>query len=264
MRKLGIKLGSYKGIPADEQINYIKNAGFDSVFTGFEGYEKNAIYAEKLAKAGLAYETIHAPFKGINNMWFAGEDGDDMLAELNSCVDTAAALDVPVVIIHLSSGEKAPLINDIGFDRFAALVDHAGEAGVKLAFENQRKLANIAYIFERYADAPHVGFCWDCGHESCFTLGKRDYMALFGERLVALHLHDNCGELDCDQHMMPFHSKIDFNRVAEKIRNSGFEGTLMLETAMAASNRYDGYTPERFFAEAYTAAAKLRMLVDGE
>ena len=107
MRKLGINLGSYVGIPALDQIEYIKSAGFDSAFTDFNGYEKNAVYAEKLAKTGLAYETIHAPFKGINNMWFAGEDGDAMLAELNSCVDTAAALDVPTVIIHLSSWEKA-------------------------------------------------------------------------------------------------------------------------------------------------------------
>ena len=262
MRKLGINLGSYVGIPALDQIEYIKSAGFDSAFTDFNGYEKNAVYSEKLEKAGLAYETIHAPFKGINNMWFAGEDGDAMLAELNSCVDTAAALDVPTVIIHLSSGEKAPLINDIGFDRFARLVDRAGEAGVKLAFENQRKLANIAYIFERYADAPQVGFCWDCGHESCFTLGKRDYMSLFGNRLIALHLHDNCGEFERDQHMMPFHANIDFNHVAKKIRNSGFEGTLMLETIMGNSNRYDGYSPERFFADAYEAASKLRDLVD--
>ena len=89
-------------------------------------------------------------------------------------------------------------------------------------------------------------------------------MSLFGNRLIALHLHDNCGEFERDQHMMPFHANIDFNRVAEKIRNSGFEGTLMLETIMGNSNGYDGSSPERFFAEAYESAAKLRVLVDGE
>ena len=264
MRKLGIKLGAYSGIPAEEQIKYIKSAGFDSVFTGFEGYEKNALLAKEISSAGLAYETIHAPFGGINNMWLEGEDGDKMLALLEDCTVCASKLGVPVVIVHISSGVHAPHINDIGAARFDRLVEKAGEVGVKLAFENQRKLANIAYIFEKYENVPQVGFCWDNGHESCFTLGKRDYMALFGDRLIALHLHDNCGEFNRDQHMMPFHSKIDFNRVAEKIRNSGFDGTLMLETTMSASNRYDGYSPEQFFAEAYEAASKLRALVDGE
>ena len=264
MRKLGIKLGAYKGIPAEEQIKYIKAAGFDSVFTDFEGYEKNALLAKEIANAGLDYETIHAPFDGINNMWYAGEEGDKMLARLEDCTVCASKLGVPVVVIHLSSGVSAPHINDIGIARFDKLIETAGKVGVKLAFENQRKLANIAYIFERYENVPQVGFCWDCGHESCFTLGKRDYMALFGDRLIALHLHDNCGEFNRDQHMMPFHSKIDFGKVAEKIRNSGFSGTLMLETAMSASNRYDGYSPEQFFSEAYAAVSKLRTLVDGE
>ncbi len=264
MRKLGINVGAYYGIPAEEQINYIKNAGFDSVFTGFSGFEANAAFAEKIAKAGLDYETLHAPYRGINSIWLPGEDGDAMLKKLTDCLDCAAKLGVPVIVVHLSSGEAAPHITDLGHERFARLVDHAGEAGVKIAFENQRKLANIAFIFELYRDASHVGFCWDNGHESCFTLGKRDYMALFGDRLIALHLHDNCGEFDKDQHMMPFHANIDFNRVAEKIRNSGFEGTLMLETIMANSNRYDGYTPEQFFAEAYGSVAKLRVMVDGE
>ena len=264
MRKLGINLGSYKGILAEDQIKYIKDAGFDSVFTGFDGYEKNAVLAEKISSAGLAYETIHAPYSGINNMWFEGEEGEKMLARLEDCTVCASKLGVPVVIIHLSSGVHAPHINDIGTARFDKLIETAGKVGVKLAFENQRKLANISYIFERYEDAPQVGFCWDNGHESCFTLGKRDYMALFGDRLIALHLHDNCGEFDRDQHMMPFHAKIDFGKVAEKIRNSGFAGTLMLETIMGASNRYDGYSPEQFFSEAYASVAKLRTLVDGE
>ena len=264
MRKLGINVGSYKGIPDAEQIDYIKNAGFDSVFTDFVGFEANERIAEKIAAANLAYETIHAPFGGINSMWIEGEDGEAMLKKLTDCVSCAAKLNVPVVIIHLSSGVFAPFVNDIGTERFDRLIGHAENTGVKLAFENQRKLANIAYIFEKYENHPNVGFCWDNGHESCFTLGKRDYMALFGEKLIALHLHDNNGEFDRDLHMMPFHAKIDFNRVAEKIRGSGFEGTLMLETIMSNSDRYDGYTPERFFAEAYEAADKLRALVDGK
>ncbi len=263
MRKLGINVGSYKGISAIDQTDYIKDAGFDSVFTGFSGYEANAVLAEKIANAGLIYETIHAPYSGINNMWFAGEEGDAMQALLDDCICCAAKLGVPVVIIHLSSGVRAPHLNDVGIARFDKLIEKAGEVGVKLAFENQRKLANIAYIFERYESTPQVGFCWDNGHEACFTLGKRDYMALFGDRLIALHLHDNSGEFNKDQHMMPFHARIDFSRVAEKIRNSGFEGTLMLETIMGNSNRYDGYSPEQFFSEAYEAVAKLRTLVDG-
>ena len=112
----------------------------------------------------------------------------------------------------------------------AALSSAEGFAakGVQIAFENQRKLANIAWTFEEIEDAPNVGFCWDTGHENCFTPG-RQYMPLFGKKLICTHIHDNNGVFDHDEHLLPFDGKLDFVRAARQIRESGFTGALVLE-----------------------------------
>jgi sugar phosphate isomerase/epimerase len=44
-------------------------------------------------------------------------------------------------------------------------------------------------------------FCYDSGHENCFTPGA-DFLAKYGDKLAALHHHDNDGS--SDQHLLPF------------------------------------------------------------
>lgn len=263
MRKLGINGGSVRGINAVDSVPLIRDAGFDCMFTGYRNDEYCGKIADAIDRASMSYDAVHAPFKGINNIWLPGEDGDIMLRSLTDCVDSCAHYGVPVMVVHLSSGDDAPCVNDIGHERFDRLVDHAGEAGVVVAFENQRKLANIAFAFEVYDRLPQVGFCWDNGHEACFADG-REFMPLFGKKLRALHVHDNMKVHNQDLHLLPFDGQIDFSRFVAHIRESGYAGTLMLEVLPKNSNRYDELTPEQYYEKAYAAAVRLRKLVDGE
>lgn len=263
MRKLGINCGSFRGVNALESIPYIKNAGFDCVFTGYKDDAYIGALAEAIDRAGLTYDTVHAPFKHINDIWMPGDDGEAMLKTLTDCLDACAHYGVPVMIVHLSSKEDAPCVNDIGHERFDRLVEHAGEVGVKIAFENQRKLANLAFAFEQYGHLPQVGFCWDVGHEACFTPGRK-YMPLFGKHLIALHIQDNMCEYNKDLHLIPFDGMINFYHVGEQIKASGFTGTLMLEVLQKNSNVYDDYTVEQYYERAFRAVSKLRRIVDGE
>ena len=131
-----------------------------------------------------------------------------------------------------------------------------------LGFENQRKIGNLSFILELYNDVPQVRFCWDVGHEACFTPG-REYMPLFGNKLVYTHIHDNEKVYNGDLHLIPFDGKIDYRRTAELLRKYDYQGTLTLEIAPKKSGRYDDLTIDQFFARAYTAAQRLRDLVDG-
>ena len=261
MRKLGIntdflskELGFAAGYAA------VAKAGFQSIFVCDENAEETEAHILAAKGAGLTVDFLHSPWHKINSLWLEGELGETILARLKQTVDICAKHGIPVAIVHLSSGEKAPCINDLGHRRFDELIAHAEEKGVKLAFENQRKLANIAFIFELHKENPTVGFCWDSGHESCFTMGKIDYMALFSDRLLALHLHDNEGVFDKDSHLLPFDSACDMARVAEKIKRSGYEGTVMLEIKR---EKYKDLSVEAFLARAYAAADKLRSMIDG-
>lgn len=262
MREIGINMHAKKGLSSEEFARIAHDLGFSTVFSMPKEAEVMAKNAEALAKVGMRYETLHAPFKGINAMWLEGDEGEATLQQLTDCVDMCTAVGAPIAVVHLSSGETPPPPTDVGRGRFIRLVDHAVGKGVRIAFENQRKLHNIAWAFEEFRDTPAVGFCWDCGHESCFTPG-RHYMPLFGDRLICTHIHDNSGVYNADEHLLPFDGQIDFGYVAETLKVSGYTGSLMLEIK-GNSDFYADLSVEAFLERAAAAVKRLRAMIDGE
>lgn len=263
MRKIGINMGAVYGLSAEDQVRTISELGFEATFTGMGSEQYHTDMAELFSRHGIAYETVHAPFKNINEIWKNNDDGERMCSQLMECADRCALVSVPTMVVHLSSGLTPPSITDIGRERFGRLVEHAKDKGVCVAFENQRKLANIAWAFEAFENEEHVGFCWDCGHEACFSPG-REYMPLFGNRLVCLHIHDNYAVFDQDSHLIPFDGRIDYDRFANYIRSYGFGGSLMLEVFRGNNNAYGDISDTDYLIRARDAAVRLRGLVDGE
>ena len=248
--KLGIEWNYRFSGSADEQARLIKENGFDATFVSrLDGLD--AVMAA-VKKYGIVCESYHAPFDRINDMWISGEDGETMLKRICDCIDACAEYGIPVVVVHLSSGKNPPRINDVGFERYDRLMMYAKEKGVTVAYENIRKLDNLAFAMENY---PEAGFCWDVGHEACSGMGVQ-FMPMFGNRLKALHIHDNM--LDGDHHMIPRDGKIDFDRVARQIAESPYEGSIMLELSTKQSDFYNGVSPEEFYERAGKAALRLK------
>ncbi len=269
MRKIGICSHAISGVSNEEYAKIISELGFDTIFTGVAKNEADqAALAELYSKHGIEYETIHAPFGHINDIWLDCEGGEKMLAELIQSVDNCAAAGVPILVTHLSSGLTPPSVTDLGQNRFATLMEHAEKKNVIIAYENQRKLSNIAWAFEQFASSPSLGFCWDCGHENCFTYG-RQYMPIFGKKLVCTHIHDNLGPIGIngqnDLHMLPFDGSFDYTRFARQLNEAGYTGSLMLEVMKNHSQGfYDKMSSETYMQRAADAVKKLRTIVDGE
>lgn len=267
MRKIGMNLAAMVFSSEEETravVAQMADCGFSATFTGMMEMDKQLWLADLLSKHGIEYETLHAPSAGINNMWHPGEDGDNKLAQLCQCTDHAHAAGAGIVVVHLSSGEAAPPVTDIGRERFTRLVEHADKQGVRIAFENQRKVSNIAWAFETFPKDSNVGFCWDCGHETAFAHG-RQYMPLFGDRLICTHIHDNFAVFQQDKHMLPFDGTFDYHRFARQIREYGYEGSLMLEVDYKKSpDLYGKLTYLEYVARAAESVKRLRYLVDGE
>lgn len=257
--KIGMNIyrgGCCSDLSIEDTIALMKDNGFEGTFMGNE-HEIFPQVVEAAQKAGIAMETIHAPFNRINDMWLPGEAGDEMLRRLIRSFEDAARYGIPTVVVHMSSGFHPPIIGDIGNDRFRRLMETADRLGVTPAIENQRLLANLALMFEYYDNAR---FCWDTGHENCFTPG-REYMPLFGDKLAALHIHDNYCEYNQDLHMLPYDGKVDFDKAARYIAKSGFNGTVMLEV-MARAEMYSDYTAEEFYRRAGESARKLAAAIE--
>lgn len=263
MYRLGINYDETAALSPKEAFTLFRELGFDAVFTGYFPSDPTFVdtCAVCAADAGLAYESLHAPFGHINDMWKEGDDGDRMLRELTDTVEAAHRLNVPIAVVHLSSGVNAPCVNDIGHRRFDALMEHAVKHGVTIAFENQRKLANLAFVMELYQSVANAAFCWDVGHEQCFTEG-REFMPLFGKRLVCTHIHDNLAEPGGDLHMLPFDGRIRFERTVQLLKQYDYRGTLTLEVFRNFSDRYRALSPEEYYRRAFEAAAKLRAMAE--
>ena len=115
MREIGINMPD--GTPL-EFIPAAKSFGFDTIFTGVTSERDLVRIANTLAANGMRYETIHAPFDHINDIWLEGERGDAMFAELMTAVTRCAQGNVPIAVVHLSSGKNPPPVSEIGRVRY--------------------------------------------------------------------------------------------------------------------------------------------------
>lgn len=269
MRKLGCNVHDLLGNNIYKNMELIKKVGFDTTFFYWDDDVEIEKYMEKANSLGLEVEALHAPFKNANTVWVEGDEGDVYTEKIRRCIKTAAKHKIPVVVLHASSGNTPPKTSPIGLLRHKKLIIEAERQGIKLAFENIRIIRHLSLILE-YFKSENVGFCYDTGHEKCYTPGYR-FMPLFGDRTFCSHIHDNLGlgenkEIDYrdDLHRIPFDGIIDFGRICKEMKESGYKGNITLEV----NNRepycyYKDLTAEEFYKKAFAAAQKLREMVDG-
>lgn len=249
MQRIGIIFDTCNGIDDQARVTLMQKHGFEATFL-MSNDPKIEERTALLRQAHIAVDTCHAPFDGINSMWQPTVTGDEMLTRLTDGLENCARYEIPVLIVHLSSGENPPRVGEVGLARFDRLLAHAKALGVTVSFENQRKLGNLALAMEYY---PEASFCFDTGHEACFTPG-REYMPLFGNRIVALHLHDNAAMYNADDHILPYDGKVDLERCARQLAASPYTGTIMSESFKTSF--YDALSPEEYYARAEKAVRR--------
>ena len=260
-RELGLNCCCRSGVDRLTVLEWIKAAGFTHTFSHSYRAEEVRALKNKAYSLGLQFDFLHAPTFDLNNIWLNGDAFLTLQNALEECIDSAAETAIPVVVMHVSAGKNPPQICDVGLKRFDALVDRAARKNIKIAFENMRKFGNHAYIMERYETAPNVGFCYDLGHENCFTPNV-PYLDLYGKRLLCTHVHDNFGvptEPDVwdDLHLLPFDGDLNFKAKLQKLDECGFSGCLMLELKDKYRPAYKDMQAEAFIFEAFQRAKRL-------
>lgn len=261
MNKIGVNLFAKGGLAFEPYAQKLKELGVDATFLGWVDKPETVVaYANKLAALGISFESMHAPFNKINDLWMPGETGAAMLAVYKDCVDRCALGGVPILVMHLSAGANPPF-TDAGRDNVARLVEYAAQKNVKLAFENVRCFGNVAWLLDEYRNCDTVGFCWDVGHQHCFTM-IYEYMPLFGRQLLCTHIHDNHCVYDHDEHLLPFEGTIDWAKMTGQMRESGYTGTVMLEVLAGCSHVYDEMSCETYLEKAAAAVTKLRDMMN--
>lgn len=268
MQKINISTIVGSEIPEIEQIPMIKKAGFDGFFTMYTGTEPITEWAMLAKQEHLDFETVHGPFQYANRLWEGGKAGQEYLAYLKTIVDQCHRIHVDKCIMHVTVGNSAPDISKEGLSLFGELCDYAKKQGVHICFENLEPLPHIDAVMEYITDSFH-GFCWDCGHNACYT-PHINMLEKFGSRIKCLHIHDNLGvtqpgniDYRDDRHLLPFDGILDWEWFIEKLKEFHYDGPITLEVSNMKKPEYQNMAPEEFLSRAYERGCRLRdMMMD--
>ncbi len=266
MVKLGCSMHDILGSSCADNMRYAAKAGFDRVFLLWNDEMNTKEVVDNAEKCGLSVDSFHAPFVNYNSIWEEGNEGDQETEKIKKCIRVAAEFGVPTVVSHVVSDVEVPLTSNLGLTRFGKIVIEAEKYNVRLAFENTEHIRHLALVLSTFSSPL---FCYDVGHEHCFTPGIRT-MGMFGERLGYLHLHDNLGlndsftaSHDDDLHRMPFEGNVDWTKTLSEIKKSGFDGAFMLECDPGHDPEFYGsITAEEYYVKCFESAKKLAALYD--
>jgi sugar phosphate isomerase/epimerase len=239
-------------------IQLIKNAGYNYVMTwwGDEFIDTQGPKEKKpdiIRENGLKLENVHFPFAGINSIWENSLEGHELFQKFISYIDDCNTYEIPTAIMHVTSGNNPPPFNQLGLDRFKRIIEQAENKGVFIALENLRKPEYLEFIFNNI-DSNNLKFCYDSGHQNCFT-PDIDYLAKYGDKLIALHLHDNDGS--SDQHLLPFNGSINWKNIMEKLRKINYKGSLALEVDTQYIDVSKEYSVEEYLSEGINRSYRL-------
>lgn len=201
-------------------------------------------------KAGLHIDNVHLPYIHANLLWEDKADSEGLLRSYITYVKECGKYAIKTAVIHLTDGEKPPPANEKGLNRMKRLCEAAEKNNVILAAENLQVSEHLGYVLSNI-NSQSLGFCYDSGHENCHH-PYIDNLKLYGDRLKAVHLHDNDGKKD--QHLIPGEGSIDWRATIAKINASGYKGTFMLEVAKADS---ENIPTELFLQKAYQRITQL-------
>lgn len=280
MLRTGMNFSTFGFTLSDADVmRLMKEAGFDTFFTGTMAEADTLRFRELGEKAGLRYESIHAPFRGINCMWDEGEKGDAYVAELCKVADLCRKAEIPYFTLHCMN---VPQFNvdvtkpikwsELGLERFRRVVEYAEECGVIASFENvEFPHFELKGLLEelRKGGYKSLGFTWDVGHEHCYPAVGFEVADAFGDLMVGTHVHDNFGQSDPhvitwndDSHIPPFDGTLDYRKVGASLKKCGYTGTVTLELSkrgIAPIPWYRDITPEELYPLLHERAERIAL-----
>ena len=243
--KLGFSLQSKYDRPIGDVVALLKTNGFSAVSPVWTPELDLPMLAECVARQGMTIQSLHAPLKNFFLIWQPDAPGSsevqkNVMASLNAC----AAFGIPILVVHSWQGlnytfPKTPL----DFRFFDKLVDEAERKGISIAFENLEGEEYLEALLTRYQDKPHVGYCWDPGHDHCYP-HKTAYLEQYGHRLMMTHINDNFGLRDPggvpsgkdDLHFLPHDGNIDWQTELKRLAKSAPQQTLNFEIKVVSKS----------------------------
>ncbi|XMB66631.1 sugar phosphate isomerase/epimerase family protein [Mycoplasmatota bacterium zrk1] len=229
--KNGIGISDANGFPflsCSERFRLYKECGFTSVMIWW-GEDDSLSREERVGLArnnNLNISNVHSDFYNMNSIWLDSVDGNYKFNKLLQEIEDCHKYNINTIVMHLTNGDTPPEISDIGLKRLEGIFELALKYGITIALENVRKPETLIFVLEKYSNS-NVNFCYDCGHENVWSKDI-DWLKLYGDRLSAIHLHNNYGETD--DHLNLSQGLIELEGLANKLKETEYEGSLNIES----------------------------------
>lgn len=238
-----------------KHIYAISNAGFDGVFLQWYDNDINKINHQiKICKLlNLYIDFVHLNYENINYLWqnnkITKEIIDAYIDKLYICKEH----NIGMVILHLSSKEKAPPLSYDALLNFKKVIKKAENLNIKIALENTKTIGRFEFLYNNI-NSKNIGLCLDSGHLHCFYKDNINWTFL-KNKLFTLHLHDNL-QLK-DDHLLPFDGNLNWQKLIKNINQLNYKGNLVLETH---HNKYKNLQLNEFYKNCMHGAQKTHEL----
>jgi len=247
-------------IPIEVQMPAIAAAGFSHVSLG--GREEHSGYLtaagrERLntlvQRNGLMFDTIHAP---------CSMELPDSAQRLTAVAEAAAALGVPIVVVHagpfeIDASEQSSLVDKI-FDTGRKLEVVSRKTGISFAIENvlPGPATELSLTAMSQLDPACFGFCYDSSHDQIDGPNGFELLDRLKGRLIAVHLSDRIAEFV--DHVPPREGFIDWTGLVHALSQTGYDNPLLFEVFVTHSSVKE---IEPFLALAYRRAYEIHRML---
>lgn len=245
-----IKLGTYlvrgAGLTPEERLRIIKAAGFDFVCLDMKAMlagEQTGLTPELCGRVGIDFDNVHLTGSGTHAVWAEGERGDKIVERYCKEIKLCAEYGIKTGITHVTWGtSEPPPVCELGLRRFRTIAECAEKYGVVVALENSVSREHLYYVLDNIK-SPYVGHCFDSGHRNAFA-HDTDFLAKYGDRLVATHIQDN--DAKHDLHLMPFDGTINWEQVSAELAGTSYaRKQICAEVAGSKHWEREGMTAEQ-------------------
>jgi sugar phosphate isomerase/epimerase len=207
----------------------------------------------RLTEYGMIAAQAHAPFSALSPR------SEAYKALCRRALQFCARAGIPMMVLHPIKTEGCTREEFLRMNMayYRELMPTAEKTGVQVLVENVGLPGEDYYLrngvdLRAVVDAvahPLCNACWDVGHGNFYNdpdCNLYDTIVTLGEKLKALHIHDNCGNLPVadrpyrmDMHMMPFmtpYATVNYDALLQGLVDIGYTGTFNFETDAPREN----------------------------
>ena len=229
----------YSKLSTEDSVNKIAQMGsrtLEVFLNTFSEYTTDYldIIGERVEETGLRFNSVHTLPTQFEPQLFAlsSRQKEDALYFFENVLKGASKYGCKMYVLHgtpyyrkntgIISLDASKVVEPLNM-----LCDIAKKYDMKIALENVHwaMCNNLDFVNFIKNDVTDIGFTLDIKQAHLSRLTYKDYLDAFGDRLLNVHICDYMGNSPC----MIGKGQVDFNRLAQDLKNANYKGDVMLE-----------------------------------